>query len=228
VSTAHANEVGYNRPNLEQRAAATTLQGTLKHGKKNKSATEESETSFPAPLILPEDDLALDPRYPAQSLRSWNRLKDRNEVAPDRRTIYVVAPPDIARDVPFVREWTNPKQGISSATGTAIVAPRIQDVISYLEAFYHGLPVKSLRSLKLCFTAWDDCGPPKAKGKPKSQQLIGLKTSSESIGIRTRVTSNGDFTHQLNLDDLLDAAISVLPDDAHALLLLVEHDLSHR
>jgi hypothetical protein len=60
---------------------------------------------------------------------------------------YVAAPPDIAGDVSFVREWTNPKQGISSATKTAIVAPGIQEVISYLEALYHGLPVKSLRSL---------------------------------------------------------------------------------
>jgi archaemetzincin len=228
ASTAHAYEVGYSRPNSERRAAATTLQRTIKslpQGKKNRSAIEESETSFPAPLILPEDDLALDPQYPAQSLRSWNRLKGRNEVTPDRRTIYVAAPPDIARDVLFIREWTNPKQGVSSVTKTAIVAPGIQDVTSYLEAFYHGLPVKSLRSLKLCFTAWDDCNPRKAKAKPKTQQFIGLKTSSEYIGIRTRSTSNGDFSHQLNLNDLLDVAISVLPDDAHALLLLVEHDL---
>ena len=227
VSTAHADEVGYSRPNLAHRAAATTLQGTIKslpHGKTNRSAIEEAETSFPAPLILPEDDLALDPRYPAQSLRSWNRLKDRNAVTPDRRTICVAAPPDIARDAPFVREWINPTQGISSAN-TVILAPNVQDVISYLEAFYHGLPVKTLLSPKLCFTAWDDCNPLKARAKPKTQQFIGLMTSSECIGIRTRVASNGDFTHQLNLNDLLDVAISVLPDDAHALLLLVEHDL---
>jgi archaemetzincin len=51
VSTAHVNEVGYIRPNLERRAAAATLQGTLKRGKKNKSAVEESEISFPAPLV---------------------------------------------------------------------------------------------------------------------------------------------------------------------------------
>lgn len=225
VSTAHADEVGYSRLNFERRTAATTLQGTVKSllAGKNRSAIKESETSFPAPLVLPGDDLALDPQYPAQSLRSWNRLKDRNEVTPDRRTIYVAAPPDIARDAPFVREWSNPKQRISSATKTAIEAPGIQDVISYLEAFYHGLPVKSLRSPKLCFTAWEDCNPPKAK--PKTQQFIGLKTSSECIGIRTRVTSNGDFTHQLNLNDLLDVAISILPDDAYALLLLVEQDL---
>ena len=83
VSTVHAYEVGYSRPNSERRAAATTLRGTIKslpQGKKNKSAIEESETSFPAPLVLPEDDLALDPQYPAQSLRSWNRLKSRNQV----------------------------------------------------------------------------------------------------------------------------------------------------
>ena len=31
---------------------------------------------------------------------------------------------------------------------------------------------------------------------------------------------------QLNLNDLLDVAVSILPDDAYAFLLLVEYDLS--
>lgn len=225
VSTAYADEAGYSRPSLEQRAVATTLQGaSILKSEMSRSTFENSEASFPAPLVLPEDDLALDPQYPAQSLRSWNRLKDRNKVTPDSRTIYVAAPPDIARDVSFVRKWTDPKR-ISSTIKTAIVAPDIQDVISYLGVFYHGLPVKGLRAPKLCFTHWDDDTLSKARVKSKTQQFIGLKTSSECIGIRTRVTANGDFARQLNLNDLLDVAISILPDDAYALLLLVEHDL---
>jgi archaemetzincin len=31
--------------------------------------------------------------------------------------------------------------------------------------------------------------------------------------------------HQLNLNDLLDAAIEILPADAYALIMLVEHDM---
>lgn len=55
--------------------------------------------------------------------------------------------------------------------------------------------------------------------------LIGLNTSTESIGIRWRPSPDGIFPGQLNLDDLLDTAISILPADAYALLMLVEHDL---
>jgi len=62
----------------------------------------------------------------------------------------------------------------------------------------------------------------KAKAKP---QLIGLNTATESIGIRWRPPLDDTFSGQLNLDDLLDTAISMLPKDAYALLMLIEHDL---
>ncbi|EGZ13274.1 hypothetical protein PHYSODRAFT_513604, partial [Phytophthora sojae] len=48
---------------------------------------------------------------------------------------------------------------------------------------------------------------------------------SEAVRIRARPSSDGLFGGQLNLEDLLDTAIALLPADAYALLLIVDHDL---
>jgi archaemetzincin len=45
------------------------------------------------------------------------------------------------------------------------------------------------------------------------------------VRIRARILPNGIYKGQVNLDDLLDAAISLLPKDAYALLMLVDFDL---
>ncbi|KAH9216102.1 hypothetical protein DL95DRAFT_522976 [Leptodontidium sp. 2 PMI_412] len=56
---------------------------------------------------------------------------------------------------------------------------------------------------------------------------IGLRSSSsnEYTTIRSRPTPNYPYSNQLNLNDILDFAIASLPDDAYALLMLLEHDL---
>ena len=93
-----------------------------------------------------------------------------------------------------------------------------------------------LSSPNLCFTAddEDEDSLPKKKAKKanlkaretKSQPLwLNVNSSAGCIGIRTRATPKGDFSHQLNLNDLLEAAMEILPDDAYALLMLVEHDI---
>jgi archaemetzincin len=91
-----------------------------------------------------------------------------------------------------------------------------------------------LPSPNLCFTSDvdDDASPPKKMGEKTKvaetkPQTLWLNThiSSSCIGIRSRATPKSDFSHQLNLNDLLDAAIEILPDDAFALLMLVEHDI---
>jgi archaemetzincin len=224
------------RPTLYQRIAATTPQGTVKGvGAEQPTTQEEEEASiFPAPLILPEDELSWDPKYPPQSLRSWIRGKDRNEVTPERHTVYLVPPPDLDTGLEFVQSWTHPRvrRAISEKP---VDFPRTADVLSYLEAFYHGLPVKMLPSPNLCFTVDVDDSLPESKGKRKSSESVtktdskllwlNTQTSSGCIGIRSRATPKGHFAHQLNLNDLLDAAIEILPNDAYALLMLVEHDI---
>ena len=203
----------------------------------------EDGASFPAPLVLPSDDLSLDPRYPPQSLRSWIREKDRNKVTDERRTIYVAAPPEVTNDVGFLREWSHsrkkvhPKPSRMSKTegvhenidisGVSIQTPSIEDVKEYLAAFYHGLPVKRLPSSDISFTTWDNnkSKSSKVKVRPIVPPFIGFKAFLSCTRIRIRPTTDSVFPGQLNLDDLLDAAISMLPDDAYALLLLVNHDL---
>ena len=210
ASSSHADKVGYRRPAAQQRATAA--------GKK-KNEVLTSDADFPAPLVLPGDDLSLDPKAPPQSLLSWVREKARNEVTSRKNILYVADSPGATRDAEFVHKWSVPQKQKGQTRGPEPARPGVQDVMKYLTAFYHGMKVKLLPPDSLCFTQW-------VNSKPKANSgLIGLNTTSESVGIRFRVSPDGIFHGQLNLDDLLDTAISALPDDAYALLMLVEHDL---
>ncbi|KAI4194124.1 MAG: hypothetical protein LQ350_007958 [Teloschistes chrysophthalmus] len=226
TSSSHAREVDYRQ--REHRS-------TSSKGKSDTIDNPIEESSFPAPLVLPEDDLALDPNYPAQSLLSWQRLKERNAVTPRRNVIYVAAPPGVDDAVDEVDSWTCPntsrKKAGSRNDGSPKPRPDVKDIIEYISAFYHGMPVKLFPST-LNFTSWEDGQPlhkptsSKRTKKPKAEPtFIGLRTASENIRIRTRLSPDCIYPAQLNLDDLLDVAISVLPSDAYALLFLVSHDL---
>ncbi|KAF9068565.1 hypothetical protein BDP27DRAFT_783288 [Rhodocollybia butyracea] len=203
-----SSEAGFVWATTQKRAAAVTL-----HGRILSTASTPSRATFPAPLVLPEDELALDPDYPAQSLRSWRLSKERNHVTNERRTIYIAEPPSIDPSVEHIRSWTLPKKA------STIPVPQTEMVIDYLAAFYHGLPVKRLPS-QLVYTSWDT----PSNTKSKRDQYVGLNVGTECVRIRTR-TSKDLFAKQLNLDDLLDAAISLLPKDAYAILLIVSHDI---
>ena len=223
-SSIHADEVGFRRPTVQQRATGD--------GKKKLDTDEGFEGTFPAPLVLPGDDLSFDPRCPPQSLLSWVREKERNEVTPQRNVVYVAASPDIKLEANFVRTWTTLKvKGDMGRTGasskwTDVPLPDTQHVLEYLKAFYHGMNVKMLPAGQLRFTEWDDADPQPSEAEAKSNipKYVGLATSTETVGVRTRPSRDAVFKGRLK-DDLLDTAISVLPDDAYALLMLVEHDL---
>lgn len=235
-SSPQASIAGYKRQSLPHRIAATAPQGTLKSSTASK---EENLSTFPAPLVLPGDDLALDPTYPPQSLRSWVREKERNKVTPDRRTVYIAAPPSLKPGMEFAQNWSRPR--LRSATKEKVVGfPETKDVLSYLKAFYHGLPVMMLPQPSPYFTTdveEDVIDTPhttegkKTKKGAKTTEIqprtiwLNTHTSSGCIGIRSRATPKGHFTHQLNLNDLLNAAIEILPSDAYALIMLVEHDM---
>ncbi|KAJ7134756.1 hypothetical protein C8R44DRAFT_434656 [Mycena epipterygia] len=210
TSSAHASLTGYSRPTEQQREAAATLQSISK-GKLKRSAPRDGDFGpFCAPLILPGDDLSEDPEYPPQSIQEWQTDEDRNEVKPGKNTIYVAAAPAVDSNISFIKSWWKPKQA-------PVDEPNIQDIVDYLTAFYHGMPVKQLPP-SLCLTSWD--------GKlSKTPRYIGLKTATECVRIRTRASLDGVFVRQLNLDDLLDAAISILPDDAFALIFVVPFDI---
>lgn len=190
--------------------------------------------SFPAPLLLPDDALEIDPDDEPQSLHDWHDEEHRNPVTSARRTIYVCAPPSISEDVEqahHIGRWTVPQLD-NDKSSRAVEHPKLDAIVEYLTAFYHGLPVKLLDA-GLKFTTWDAEKPkrskaPKGSRKTAKEKLpinIGLSNRAECVRIRTRLVSDGPFEGQLRLDDLLDVAISTLPEDAYALLMLVDHDI---
>ena len=186
-----------------------------------------SESTFPLPLVLPDDDLSYDPSCPAQSLKEWLKEEDRNPVAEDRRIIYVAGPPTIHKDVDFIAPWSIP----SGKKLSPLAAPSMEGVSGYLNAFYLGMEVRPL-PLEMRFVSWDEpqSGRGRAKASTKNAKVdttkfIGLAVGDGLTRIRTRSPPDGRFPRQLNSDDLLDALLSVLPDDAYATVMLVPYDL---
>ena len=213
----------YHRPAALQRVLATR--------KRKRDADDVSPATFPAPLQLPGDDLSQDPHYPAQSMNSWLRDKDRNKVTGERNVIYIAAPPKIDSGFEVISTWSEmqqkldvkaPRKAEAFPDDHAVKAPPVQDVVDYLAAFYTGMPVKVLPS-SLSFTGWQN--KRSANASSAAPSFIGLKSITECVRIRTCPCPDAVFSRQLDLDDLLDAAIDVLPGDAYALLLLVHHDL---
>ena len=238
----YAATVGFRRPDLRKRIAATTPSGryrptakaTRKTGvgepedeKEREMDEQESAFTFPAPLVLPNDDLALDPKYPPQSLRSWLQLKDRNKVTNQRKTIYIAAVPTIADDLSVMHKWSSPaltdepdsRGKRKCAIESSIKSPKLQDLQDYLVAFYHGFPITEFhRSFN--FVACDNWSD-----KKTASTYVGIQCGDFHTRIRTRPCPDDLFGRQLNLNDILDALIELLPPKAYAFLLLVDHDL---
>ncbi|KAI0203617.1 hypothetical protein F4808DRAFT_417285 [Astrocystis sublimbata] len=221
-----AVEAGFERPDAVKRLAAASindrnpLSGRGKPAKAVKQLSQEAaerlSPSFPAPLILPYDELNWDPDCPAQSLRSWLLEPERNKITTERGTIYVAAPPIVTPDVQFMNAWAQPRTG--ARYGLDLEAPSTDAILAYLDAFYHGLDVKLLPE-KMRFVRW---GKASSKNNPNH---VGLAHGDLCIRIRTREPPDGNFKRQLNLEDLLDAAIEFLPDDAYAIALLMNFDM---
>jgi archaemetzincin len=96
------------------------------------------------------------------------------------------------------------------------------------------MEVHVLKSHALKFTHWDKDEGDESKVKKKrtkssssrsTSKAFGLQTSSEAIRIRARSVRGSPFAGQLNLNDLLDVAIEIIPPDAYAVLMVVHHDL---
>lgn len=180
--------------------------------------------------MLPWDDLNHDPEWPPQSFRSWLNEKERNKPTRERQTLYIATVPEITQSVEFMNEWKRPnirpdeppaKKIKPEGPLKELVSPDISNFVKYLEAFYHGLPVRQFPK-QLRFVPWKQKGSSKSKGSPR---YIGLATGDRVTRIRVRPSRDGIFKAQLNLNDILDAAIEMLPDDAYSILLLVDHDI---
>ena len=210
------------------------------------------DTTFPAPLVLPGDELAWDPKCPPQSYRSWLNGRWRNQIERHeggRNVVYVVVPPAVEGDLEeSMRDWATfrmpGKRGrASAASGERAAHPKMEDVVRYLAAFYHGVPVKMLprSEVALTFAKWEDDEAQSSRQQKRAKlglrakasgsaakkipPAVALRTSKEAIRIRVRERRKDIYNAQLNLNDLLDVAIEILPNDAYALLILVEQDL---
>ncbi|KAI5365492.1 putative peptidase M54, archaemetzincin, metallopeptidase, catalytic domain superfamily [Septoria linicola] len=220
----HAQEAGYKRPSQHERMIAAQSSSNTRSGR-------DQTTTFPAPLILPGDELSFDPKTKGQSMRSWQSIRNRVAHTGKRRTIYVVPPPGYASGAEHVRDWTMPqkinagKKGVarSQSGSQALSPPATEDVREYLEAFYHPLRVKPYEGSPLEFMPWNESEAPNRNTPARDR--IGLNIGTEAIGIRYRPCIDDLYSKQLNLNDLLDAAIAILPKDAYAILMLVDHDL---
>ena len=211
----HAAEVGYKTPQESEQAATTQSlrpksnpQGKRKRDvdqSSSKLATRPQKAelvppfsaTFPGPLVLPGDELSLDPDYPPQSLHEWLHEEERNEVKLKKNVIYVAEPPDVPSDLDFIRIWTQPQlqgerdQQMSSkpagtvagevsaaenlqypvasdfAGGHSITPPSTEDVVEYLAAFYQGLPVRAMPLKKLSYDRWESGGSKSGRAKAK-------------------------------------------------------------
>jgi archaemetzincin len=208
---------GYAQPTKQKRAAAATTSGRMP-----KTITVESSQTFPAPLVLPHDDLNYDPDCSPQSVNSWLTEKARNKMLPEygRDVLYVGRVPTIGQEVRFMRDWTVPAVELDNQQGGT--SPDADVFVDYLKAFYHGMKVEMLGS-SLRWTTWDKASQPRRQANlPK---YVGLAYSDKCTRVRVRRAPDGAFAAQLNLNDIIDAAIAMLPTNAYALTLLVDHDI---
>lgn len=215
----HAADIGFDRASPDELLAAMTMQG-----RSGSPVPTPRPVSFPAPLVLPGDDLSFDDKEPPQNTRSWYREKCRNKVTAARRTIYVAASPVVDPSCSYVTDWTNPASDLDIPQNLSCEQPETEHVMEYISAFYHGLPVKQLDQTALRYVPWSS-GSEQSETLTVPEEFIGLQTPSEIIGIRVRPSRDGVYSHQLNLNGLLDTVISVLPKDAYALVMLVHHDI---
>ncbi|KAL2075452.1 hypothetical protein VTL71DRAFT_395 [Oculimacula yallundae] len=255
TSIPYAQEIGFIRPNLSQRLAAALPSGVLPSSSRpSKNSFGEADSAYPAPLVLPGSEISLYPNEKGQSLRAWLRDGGVNRVTEQRKTIYISLPPGYDSGVESMRGWTVPKGGDNKGGGRGETLD-YELVASYVGVFYHGLPVKVLPEGEFAWLVDGDemgdsdglesgkkgkgkvqaKGIGKGKSKPKAstrpdfeeEPRVGLrsKASRKYTSIRSRPTPNYPYSNQLNLNDILDFAIASLPDDAFALLMLLEHDL---
>src|SRR3569833_358961 len=237
--SSHASVAGFSRASSERLLAAATPSGRCPSALKSKGGKKASSScvpegaapastpfTFPAPLVLPDDDLALDPKWPPQSLRSYIHEPARNKITKRRRTLYVAETPVITDEVSWMKDLTGPVSLNAPSTGQKrkrvsqpeAAPPKANDIREYLTAFYHGLEVKEpVRPYR--WVVWDEKSP------GGGIKYVGLAFGNHCTRIRLRKCPDGVFKYQFNLNDILDAMIETLPDDAYAITILIDHDL---
>lgn len=227
-----ARESGFERRNPQQRLAAATSSGRVTS--RSQYATDEAvfndPQTFPGPLVLPGEALAIDPEDSPQSFKSWHQTVNHYgiRVSEGRNTLYVIPPPEVTDEVKnLMAGWVDPVVPRGEKTPGVpkdLDSPGVDDLCDYLGAFYHAMEIRKFEP-GFRFISWDS----DAKSNPeKSEQRIGLATpgpAPEVVGVKYRPSIDGIAKGQLNLNDILDAMIPRVPPDAHAIVMMVDQDL---
>ncbi|KAG5658540.1 hypothetical protein KAF25_010721 [Fusarium avenaceum] len=230
-----AQDTGFARPNIQKRILAVSQNGKRSRGVPvlQEEAMKDPWT-FPGPLVLPEDDLAMDPDDEGHPFKEWcERVSkdERNEVTTRKKTLYVIPPPVIPSEMEeTMKDWHKPVLPRSAASGLdkwTSASPQVGDLLSYLRAFYH--PMEVLQSpLTFTWRPWEEPSKAKSRSKKASKTTnIGLETPGEPeiYGVRCRPSLDGHARMQLQLGDVTDALLSRMPKDAYAVVMLADFDL---
>ncbi|CEJ93629.1 hypothetical protein VHEMI09207 [[Torrubiella] hemipterigena] len=226
--SANTKQCGFKRPSKQQRIAAARLHDTpTAESLLTPIHLFDDLNTFPAPLVLPDDDLDIDPDWPPQSVKEWHDEEERNPVTPKRKTIYLVSPPSISKEMAKMKDWISPQTTVAS-TGSQQL--KVADLQKYISAFYHGMTVKILNK-PFSWRQWHEDDAKKSKSydgrllRLNQHALIGLQTPQNTmVGIQCRLSPD-EVAMQVNLDNVLDALAENVPSDAYAIMMLLDIDM---
>ncbi|QPC78391.1 hypothetical protein HYE68_009143 [Fusarium pseudograminearum] len=222
-----AQDAGFTRPPMNKLLAAVSQSGKRPREPVLQQDAMKNPWTFPGPLVLPDDELAVEPDDDGQTFKEWLDMPsedERNQVTTEKKTIYVILPPVIPQDLEkTMKDWHNPvlpgsAQDLDKWTSST---PRVNDLISYLRAFYYGMSVVQYQET-FTWRPWNE--KPKARSKTAK---IGLETPGEPEvwDVRCRPSLDGRARMQVNLDDVADALLQRIPNDAFAVIMLTDYDL---
>ena len=112
--SAYAKEAGFEWLPAANRIAAETKSGRkAPRDRSNNASTDELSdvqlATFPAPIVLPFDELNWNPEPDLQSFKSWHQEKVRNKPSKARKTLYVMEVPEVTKEVDFMHAWARPQ-----------------------------------------------------------------------------------------------------------------------
>ncbi|RGP77552.1 hypothetical protein FLONG3_4337 [Fusarium longipes] len=223
-----AQGAGFKRPSINQLLRAVSQTGRRSRDPQLQDDAVENPWTFPGPLVLPDDELAMDPDDDGQTFKEWHDMgsnEERNQVTTKKNTIYVILPPTIPQDLgETMKDWHKPVLPGTTARDLdkwTSSSPQVNDLISYLRAFYHGMDVVQYPGA-FTWRSWNE--KPKARSKTAK---IGLETPGvpEVWDIRCRPSLDGRARRQVHLGDVADALLQRIPKDAHAVIMLTDYDL---
>ncbi|KAM0563175.1 hypothetical protein ACHAPJ_000891 [Fusarium lateritium] len=231
-----AEDAGFKRPPIHKRLLAISQTGRRTRGVPVlQEDAMKNPWTFPGPLVLPDDELAMDPDDDGQTFKEWHDMgkeDERNQVTAEKKTIYVILPPTIPSDMEKeMKDWHKPKLPRSAPSSDlpkwTSSSPQVSDLISYLRAFYYPMEVVQFPST-FAWRPWHE--PTKSRSKTKTapkRTHVGLETPGkpEIFGIRCRPSLDGRARMQVHLGDVTGVFMMRMPSDAYAVVMLTDLDL---